>query len=231
MRPRHTDRAEHRAEQRGAAADRDTDQEGDRRQDADLRRRDEADDGREQRPGDAGEQRGDGIGHDLDVGRVVAEEAHPFLSVTHRHQQLAVAALHQLAYHRDHDQQHYRGDEVQHPPVRRVVEGEPEERAKPVEAVATSEAGLPDQQDGQRRRERLRQDREVGALDAPLEYAEAQRRRDGRRQHHDGQQRECGGGERLPVRGQFAHPGDLHEVGHLIAANCASAILRCMPIM
>ena len=50
----------------------------------------------------------DGVGDDLDVGWVVAEEAHPLLAVAHRDQKLAVAALHQLADHRDDDQQHRR---------------------------------------------------------------------------------------------------------------------------
>ena len=61
--------------------------------------------------------------------------------------------------------------------------------------------------------------REVRALDATFEDAETQCRGEGRRQNHDRQQREGGGGERFPVGGQFPHPGDLHEVGHVVAAN------------
>ena len=43
----------------------------------------------------------DDVRDELDVGRVVAEEAHPLLGVAHRDQQLAVAALHQLAGERE----------------------------------------------------------------------------------------------------------------------------------
>ena len=136
--------------------------------------RDEADDRGEQRAGDAGEQRGDGVGDDLDIGGVVAQETHPLFAIAHSHQQLAVSALHELPDHGDDEQQHAGGDEVQHPPVGRVVQGEPEERTKPVESVATTDAGLPDEKDGQCGGQRLGQDREVRALDATFEDAEPQ---------------------------------------------------------
>ena len=140
--------------------------------------RDDADDRDEQRPGDARHERRDHVGDGLDVRRVVAEEAHPLLGVAAGHQQLAVAAHHELADQRDHRQQHARGDEEQHLLVHRVVEVEPEEAAEVVQARGAAGRRLvADEQDREGRGQRLRQDREVGAADPAAEGREAEQAR------------------------------------------------------
>ena len=90
---------------------------------------------------------------------------------------------------------------------------------------------LADQQDRQRRRQRLRQDREVRALDPPLEDARDPARGDGRRDQHDRQQRERGGGERLPLARAASPIPSICMKSGTAGADPASAILRCMPIM
>ncbi len=57
-------------------------------------------------PAMPGHERCDHERDGLDVRRVVAEEAHPLLGVAAGHQQLAVAADHELAGEREHQQQH-----------------------------------------------------------------------------------------------------------------------------
>ena len=99
------DRPERRTEQRRAAAEGDAGDQHDRGRCVDVRRRD-----------DAGERDEHGTtpmlamtaattnGHELDVGRVVAEEADPFLGIAGGDQQLPVAAAVQLPQHQqEHD--------------------------------------------------------------------------------------------------------------------------------
>ena len=107
----------------------------------------------------------DDVGDELDVGRVVAEEAHPLLGVAHGDEQFAVAAVHQLAGQRPAAASSTAGDdEVDHPLVDRVVEVVAEEALDVGEAVgAAGGALLADQQDHQRGGQRLAEDREVGA--------------------------------------------------------------------
>lgn len=123
------------AEEGRAAADRDTDEEGDRGDDSDVGGGNDAHDRNEHCARDSGEERGDGVGDDLDVGGVVSEESDAFLLVADCDEQFAVAGLHELSGRGDDEQQDRGDDEEQHPLVDGIRQVETEETPESVEPL------------------------------------------------------------------------------------------------
>ena len=124
------------------------------------------------------EQGRGGVGDDLDVRGVVAEEPDPLFPVAHGDEQFAVARAPQLEGDRDDDQEDPGGDEVEHLLVDGIVEVVAEEVAEAAEPVEPAERLLSDEEDREGSGERLGEDREVGAFDAAFEDREAEEDRE-----------------------------------------------------
>ena len=169
-------------------------------------------------------QRGDDVGDELDVGRVVAEEADPLLAVAHGDQQLAVAAAASAGA--------TTATRTSSTPAAmkysiRWLTGssrsKPKNAAKSVRPLVPPVRGLlADQQDRERGGQGLAEDREVGAPDPALEHQPSPSSRGDRPSAaaRSPAARTTGVANGSHQRGQSSQlPVQLHEVGHVVAAD------------
>ena len=209
----HQDRADHRAGQRAAAADRDPDHRFDgigrrkfaRIDDADLRHVERAGDA-----GHAGRQRE----HEQLVGfRAVAEEPGARLGIAHRDQHLAEFRGHQRAADQEAERERQAGEEEQRRAGALRLHVEAEDVLEIGQPVVAAEAEIvAEEPEHQRIGQRLGDDREIDAGDAAAEREPAEHEGERAGHQHDHQQRIGEMLEAVPVDRQFRPVQEHHEV-------------------
>ena len=209
-----------------AAADRRPDRDLDRRRRRHLARVDDADLRHVERAGDAAHHRRERPDRELVAQRVVAGEHDAALGVADRLQDAAELAVDDRPRHQEEGDQRAAGDDEEEHPHRRRLQRHAEDPLEVGEAVVAAEAGLVAKEEQHHRvRHRLRDDREVDALDARAKGEEAEHeceqagREDDERHLGDERIRE------RPVPGELLPVEEDHEVGHRQAVLAVAADL------
>src|SRR5258705_6952295 len=203
------------AQDREPAADRGIDHHLDRRHDADKGWRHESDLKREHGPADGGENGADAEGEDLEIGDAVAGEADPVFLVAHRDQDAAELRVPDELGDEDADEQQAYLEEVEHDLGVVGTDVPALQRTQIGHAVdAAGVALLTHDQDGQDRRDGLRDDGEIGAADAALEHRSTDDQGKYARHQDDGGDGEGEAVERLPEERQRGDLIPVHEIGN-----------------
>src|SRR5580704_4129813 len=208
-------RAVHRSEDREPAADRRIDHHLDRGHDADKRWRHEADVEGEHGATDRGEYGGDAEGKDLEVGDAITGEADPVFLVAHRDQNAAEFRVPDELRDEDANEQASHLEEIKHDLGVVRPDIPPLQGSQIGHAVdAAGVALLPDDQDRQDSRDRLRDDGEVRAADAALEHGRTDDEGEYAGNQDDRGYCETQAVERLPERRQRGDLIPVHEIGN-----------------